>query len=94
MPLETVPFDAAEFLDTPEAQAAYLSIVLAENDPAAFRHAVGVIARAQGMVEVARKADLSRPSLYRALGEEGNPGFDTMQKVLEALGMRLSVVPA
>lgn len=94
MGIKTVAFDPAEFLDTREAQAAYLSEALAEGDPAAFRRAVAVIARAQGMAKVARQAEVNRESLYRSLGDGGNPSFETVVKVVRALDLRLQVAPA
>lgn len=94
MPTETHAFDAAELLDTPEAQAEYLSLALAEGDVGAVNLALGVVARARGMTAVARAAELGRESLYRALREDGNPEFATVLRVLAALGMRLSVRPA
>jgi probable addiction module antidote protein len=94
MPLETVPFDAAAFLDSPEAQAEYLSLSMQENDPAEIAHALGVVARARGMSAVARDAGLGRESLYKSLSESGNPEFATVLKVIQSLGMKLAVLPA
>ena len=83
-------FDAAEHLTTPEARAEYLSIVLADGDPAEVRDALNIVARAQGMSEVARAAGVTREGLYKTLGETGNPEFATILKVIGALGIRLS----
>ncbi|MGH6955865.1 MAG: addiction module antidote protein [Caulobacteraceae bacterium] len=91
MPLETFPYDSAEFLDTPEAVAAYVDEAFATGDAAFIAKALGVAARAKGMSEVARQAGLSRESLYRALRAEGNPEFVTVLKVAQALGLRLGV---
>jgi probable addiction module antidote protein len=93
---KTVPYDVAEQLRTPEEMAAYLDAWLAEapDDAAGIARALGDIARAKGMAQVARDAGLSRESLYRALSEQGNPSFATVLKVARALGVRLHAKPA
>ena len=88
------PFDEAEHLNTPSDVAAYLNAVLAEDDSTLLTHALGVIARARGMTEIARVSDLTRASLYKALSEQGRPEFETVRKVLGALGLRLQVAAA
>jgi len=87
----TTRYDVAEHLRTPEEMAAYLEACLEEaNGNAAFiAKALGDIARAKGMTQVARDAGLSRESLYKALSGERNPGFDTILKVVSALGLKL-----
>jgi probable addiction module antidote protein len=87
----TTPYDVAEHLRTPEEMAAYLEACLEEADGnAAFvAKALGDIARAKGMSQVARDAGLSRESLYKALSGERSPGFDTILKVIRALGLKL-----
>lgn len=90
---KTTRFDAAEYLDTPERQAAYISTALETGDPAFVRDAVGIVARARGMGEIARAAGLNRESLYKALGDTGNPEFGTMLGVFGALGLELSARP-
>jgi probable addiction module antidote protein len=87
----TSKFDVSEHLRTPEEMAAYLEICLAQADgDAAFvAQALGNIARAKGMAQVARDAGLSRESLYKALSGERSPGFDTILKVIGALGLTL-----
>ena len=87
----TTRFDVAEHLRTPEEMAAYLEACLEEaNGDAAFiAKALGDIARAKGMSQVARDAGLSRESLYRALSGERTPSFDTILKVINALGLKL-----
>jgi probable addiction module antidote protein len=92
--LKTKPFDPAEYLDTPEAMATYMTEALETGDPAFVADALGVIARARGMSEVAREAGVSRESLYRALSADGNPEFGTVMRVAQALGLRFSVTPA
>ena len=88
---KTVRYDVAEQLRTPEEMAAYLDAWLAEapDDAAGIARALGDIARARGMSQVARDAGLSRESLYKALSENGNPSFATVLKVARALGLRL-----
>ncbi len=88
---ETVPYDVADQLRSPEEMAAYLDAWLAEapEDAAGIARALGDIARAKGMTQVARDAGLSRESLYRSLSESGNPSLATVLKVARALGLRL-----
>src|SRR3954462_3779819 len=88
---KTTPYDVAEHLRTPAEMAAYLDAWLEEapDDAAGIARALGQIARAKGMTQVAKDAGLSRESLYRALGEDGNPTFATVLKVARALGVRL-----
>ena len=86
----TSPYDVAEHLRTPEEMAAYLEACMDESDgDAAFvAKALGDIARARGMARVARDAGLSRESLYKALSGERNPTFDTVLRVIGALGLK------
>lgn len=93
MTLETQPFDPAAYLDSEEAMAAYMNEALETGDAAFIADALGVIARARGMSQVARDAGLSRESLYRALSSEGNPELATVMQVMRALGLRLSARP-
>lgn len=92
MQTKTVPYDVAEFLETPEEMAAYLEACIEEaNGDAAFiAKALGDIARAKGMTLIARETGLSRESLYKALSGERSPSFDTVLKVISALGLKLS----
>jgi probable addiction module antidote protein len=90
---KTAPFDAAEYLDSQEAIACYLSEALATEDPEVIARAIGTVARAQGMTNVAREAGVSRENLYRALGAGAKPEFDTVMKVLRALGVQLVAKP-
>ena len=89
----TTRFDAAEYLDTVERQAAYITAALETGDPDFVRDALGLVARARGMAEIARTAKLNRESLYKALGETGNPEFGTVLRILHAMGLTLSVRP-
>ena len=87
--IQTFPWDPAEHLETEEDMAIYLEAALEENDPALVAAALGDIARAKGMSQIAREAGLGRESLYKALSPEGNPELATVLKVLKALGLRL-----
>jgi len=89
--LKTTRFDVSEHLRTPEEMAAYLEASFEEaGDDAAFiAKALGDIARAKGMSQIARDTGLSRESLYKALSGERTPGFDTILKVIQALGLKL-----
>jgi len=89
--ISTTPYDVAEHLRTPEEMAAYLEACIeeADGDAAFVAKALGNIARAKGMSQVARDAGLSRESLYKALSGERSPGFDTVLKVIGALGLTL-----
>ena len=86
---KTKPWDAAEHLESEEDMALYLEAALEEGDPALVAAALGDIARAKGMSEIARETGLGRESLYKALSPEGNPEFATVLKVIRALGLRL-----
>ncbi|MFP5462577.1 MAG: addiction module antidote protein [Gammaproteobacteria bacterium] len=90
----TSPWDPADHLETEEDMAAYLEAALEEGDAALVAAALGDIARAKGMSQVARDAGLGRESLYKALSPSGNPEFATILKVVSALGLRLHARPA
>ena len=92
---KTTRYDVAEHLRTPEEIAAYLQACLEESggDAAFVARALGDIARAKGMSQVARDAGLSRESLYKALSGDRTPGFDTVLKVVRALGLELHASP-
>lgn len=87
------PFDPAEYLDSPEVIAAYLTEAFETEDIAFMSKAIGAVARSQGMTDVAEKAGVSRENLYRALGGDAKPEFGTVIKVLHALGLNLVVKP-
>jgi len=84
-------YDTAEYLKTDADMAAYLDACLEEagDDPAFIAHALGVIARARGMSQLARDTGLARENLYKALSMDGNPEFGTILKVIKALGLKL-----
>jgi len=88
---KTTLYDSAEYLDSKEAINAYMEEALETEDPAFITKALGTIARARGMAQIAKKAGLSRESLYKALSMEGNPEFSTIIRVMRALGLKFSV---
>lgn len=91
--VEDLPeFDASQYLDSDEAVAAYLNDILQANDPALLAAALGDIARARGMTDIARGAGLTREALYKALRPHAQPRFETVQRVCAALGVRLVAV--
>ena len=87
------PFDAADYLQSDEDCAMYLQACIEQvpDDAALFAKALGDIARARGMMQLARDTGITREGLYKALGEQGNPTLSTALKVLHALGMRLHI---
>jgi probable addiction module antidote protein len=90
----TRPWDVAEHLETEEDMAAYLEAVLQEGDSTLVAAALGDIARAKGIAQIARDTGLGRASLYKALSPEGNPELATVLKVVRALGLQLHAAPA
>lgn len=87
------PFEAADYLQSDEDCAQYLQACMDEapEDAALFTKAVGDIARARGMMQLARDTGITREGLYKALGEQGNPSFATMVKVMHALGLQFNI---
>ena len=92
MPLVTRDYDAARYLDSDEALAAYIADATESGDAQELAHALGVVARAKGMTDRSRQTGLPRQTLYKALSGEGNPELATIAKVADALGYRLSLV--
>jgi probable addiction module antidote protein len=88
---KTTPYDSADYLNSIEAINAYMKEAMKTADPAFIAWAIGAIARARGMSQTAKKAGLSRESLYKALSAEGNPEFGTIIRVMHALGLKFSV---
>ena len=82
-------FDMAEHLPGEQAVAEYLTVILEENDPAALAEALGTIARARGMSDIAKASGITREALYKALRPDASPRFETISKVCAALGVRL-----
>ncbi|QHS09409.1 addiction module antidote protein [Sinimarinibacterium sp. NLF-5-8] len=91
---ELPEFDMAEHLTSDEDIAQYLALVIDENDPALLAAALGDIARARGMTQIAQASGLTREALYKALRPGAQPRFDTVQRVCTALGVRLTAVLA
>lgn len=87
------PFDAADYLDSDEAIAAYLSATLEDDDPEMFLVAIKTVARARGMTQLAKDTGLGRESLYKALAPGAKPRYDTILKVVRALGVTLHATP-
>lgn len=92
MSIKTKPFDVAEYLETDQDIFEFLAEVLDTGTTSDFIHALNTAARAKGMTEVARQAGVTRASLYKSLSADGNPRFETISKIVEALGGHLSVV--
>lgn len=88
---ELPKFEVVDYLKTEENIAGYLTAVLENGDPALFVAAIGDIARAKGMTDIAKKSGVTRESLYRALKIEARPRFETVTRVIHALGMKLTV---
>ena len=90
--ITTKQWDAVEYLDSPEMIREYLRVSFEEGDTEQLLMAIGQVAKAQGISEIARKANLSRQNLYKALSQGSSPQFETIRKVVEALGCKLSIV--
>jgi len=91
---KTTRFDAVDYLDTEARQVAYITAALETGDADFVRDALGLVARARGMGEIAKNAGLNRESLYKALGQTGNPEFSTVMRIVRALGLTLSARPS
>lgn len=92
--IETAPFDAADYLDSDATMAEYLNAAMDEGDADLFLIAIKDIARARGMTQLAKDSGLGRESLYKALAPGSKPRFETVMKVMQALGVKLSAVPS
>lgn len=91
---QLAPFDAADYLDDEQTIAEYLTAALEDSNPDVFLTAVRDVARARGMTQLAKDSGLGRESLYKALTPGAKPRYDTVLKLLNALGVKLSAVPA
>ncbi len=91
MKVTTEKWDASKYLDDPEMMQDYLQVMLEENGVQGFQRALGDIARAKGMGEIAKQTHLGRQNLYKALSEDSSPKFETIKKVVEALGFKLAI---
>ena len=92
--IETTAFDSADYLNSAEAIAAYLETYLEDGTPEELRNALATVARSHGISYLARRSGVSRPGIYKALGQDGNPSFETIRSILSAMGLRLTVEPA
>lgn len=94
MAIELKTYDVAERLDSEEEIRLYLEAAFEDGDPKVITNAIGNVARARGMTEVAKQAGISRAGLYKALGDGGNPSLETLSAILHSFGMRLSIASA
>ncbi|MDO4252660.1 MAG: putative addiction module antidote protein [Rothia sp. (in: high G+C Gram-positive bacteria)] len=96
MAVKISTWDASEYLETEEDIAAYLNAALEDGDPSLLQAALGDVAKARGMSVISREAGVGRESLYKSLSESGNPSWQTMSKVITALGLKVEfkVAPA
>jgi probable addiction module antidote protein len=92
--LKTRPYDPARYLNSEAAIEEYLLATCEDGSPSEIAHALGIVARARGISDLARKTGLTRQALYKALDDDGNPALATVAKVAEALGFRLTLVRA
>ena len=92
--LKTTPFDAADYLTTPQARAEYMTAALETGDLEFVRDALGVVVKAIGVAKVSRQVGMTREGLYKSLGKSGNPEFATIIRIVRALGLTLSAQPA
>jgi probable addiction module antidote protein len=93
MTVKTIPFDPAKYLDDEQAIADYLTDMLEDGSPGLLAAALGDIARARGMAQIAQDAGIGREALYKALRPDAQPRFDTIARVCKALGVKLTAQP-
>ena len=92
--IETAAFDSADYLNTAEAIAAYLDAYLEDSSPEELRQALATVARSHGVADLSARSGITRQGIYKALGQDGNPSFETVRSILSAMGLRLTVEPA
>jgi len=92
--LKTPPFDAADYLTTPEARAESMTAAFESGDLEFIRDSLGVVVRAIGVAKVSKHIGVTREGLYKSLGKSGNPEFATIMRMVRALGLTLSAKPA
>jgi len=92
--IETTAFDSADYLNSAEAIAAYLDAYLEDSNPDELRAALSTVARSHGVSDLAQRSGVTRAGIYKALGQDGNPSFETIRSILAAMGLRLTVEPA
>lgn len=91
--IETTAFDSADYLNSAESIAAYLDAYLEDASPEELRAALDTVARSHGISDLARRSGVTRAGIYKALGHDGNPSFETIRTILGAMGLRLTVEP-
>ena len=91
MTIKTTPFDMSDYLDSPEMIQEYIQTAIEDGDPVALRLALADVAKAKGMSNIAADTKLNRQNLYKSLSENGNPSFNTINKVMKACGLKLQV---
>ena len=92
--IETTAFDSADYLNSADAIAAYLDAYLEDSSPEELRQALDTVARSHGVSDLAKRSGVTRAGIYKALGQDGNPSFETIRSILAAMGLRLTVEPA
>jgi probable addiction module antidote protein len=92
MNITTKKWDASEYLNSPEMVHEYLKAAFEEGDTQLLVTAIGNVAKAQGMTEISKKTNLSRQNLYKALSPNASPKFETIKKVVEALGCKMAII--
>ena len=92
--IETTAFDSADYLNNAESIAAYLDAYLEDAAPEELRGALATVARSHGVADLSKRSGVTRAGIYKALGEGGNPSFETIRAILGAMGLRLTVEPA
>ncbi len=92
--IETTAFDSADYLNSAEAIAAYLDAYLEDASPEELRHALDTVARSHGISDLSKRSGVTRAGIYKALGQGGNPSFETIRSILAAMGLRLTIEPA
>ena len=92
--IETTAFDAADYLNSAESIAAYLDAYLEDAASEELRGALATVARSHGISDLSRRSGVTRAGIYKALGQDGNPSFETIRAILGAMGLRLTVEPA
>ena len=89
--IETTAFDSADYLKTAETIAAYLDAYLEDSTPQELRGALDTVARSHGISDLSQRSGVTRAGIYKALGQDGNPSFETIRSILGAMGLRLTV---
>lgn len=92
--IETTAFDSADYLNNAGDIAAFLDVYLEDSTPMELRAALDTVARSHGVSDLAKRSGVTRAGIYKALGKDGNPSFETVRSILAAMGLRLTVEPA